>query len=80
MAKKDEKKAMTLAEVYEALPKVASPKAEFIARLAAVTYRSENAVRMWVSGARTPDILTQNVISQELGIPASELFPTTQQQ
>ena len=76
MDKKNETpKKRTLVEVYESLPKVASPKAEFITRLANATYRSENAVRMWVAGVRVPDQLTQKAIERELGIPAEELFP-----
>ena len=42
---------------------------------ATVTRRSEAAVYNWSSGKYRPDALAQTVIAQELGIPASELFP-----
>ncbi len=72
---KKETKKMTFREVYEALPKVTTPKADFVQRMAALTCRSENAVRQWIAGVRYPDLLAQRVIEQELGIPAEDLFP-----
>ena len=75
MDKKKSAKEQTFIEVYESLPKVASPKAEFVTRIANVTYRSENAVRQWLAGTRVPDLLTQKAIERELGIPAETLFP-----
>lgn len=47
----------------------------FVRRIATVTKRSETAVYNWISGKYKPDALAQTVIAQELGVPASELFP-----
>ena len=73
---KEKTKKMTFKEVYDSLPKVTTPKMEFVAHIAAITFKSENAVRMWLAGVRQPDALTQKVIEQDLGIPASSLFPS----
>ena len=48
---------------------------EFIRRCAEVTKRSEVTVRMWLCGKQVPDALAQDVLANELGIPASVLFP-----
>lgn len=51
------------------------PKKAFVKRIAEITMRSEITVRCWIAGVQNPDPLAQNVIAQELGIPANELFP-----
>ncbi|WP_289075724.1 hypothetical protein [uncultured Bacteroides sp.] len=67
----------TFREIYEALDPV-PPKTKWILRIAKATMRSENAVRMWLSGRQIPDLLVQSVIAKELGVPVEGLFPTNQ--
>lgn len=68
----------TFREIYEALDPV-PPKTKWILRIAKATMRSENAVRMWLSGRQIPDMLVQSVIAKELGVPVEGLFPNNQQ-
>ena len=65
----------TFGERYKALKDVATPMQEFVSHYAELTHRSENAVRMWISGERMPDALAQDVISKDMGVPADILFP-----
>lgn len=68
----------TFKEIYEAIPKtrvVFSGRGDFIARIVKVTKKSEPTVRAWLCRGIVPDALTQEVLSKELGVPASELFP-----
>lgn len=61
---------LSFREIYDSMDRRA-----FVRRIATVTRRSEAAVYNWISGKYRPDALAQNVIAQELGIPANELFP-----
>lgn len=61
--------------IYEALS-TQSPKGFFIKKIAKATLKSEGTVRMWLCGKQKPDALTKNQIEKELGISASELFPS----
>lgn len=63
----------TFREIYDALDPV-PPKTKWVQRIAKVTMRSENAVRMWLNGRQTPEPLLQNIIAQELGVPVEGLF------
>ena len=74
MDKKNENN-MTFGERYKALKDVQTPMQEFVSHYAELTHRSENAVRMWISGERMPDALAQEVISKDMGVPADILFP-----
>lgn len=67
--------AKTFKEIYDALDPV-PPKTKWVQRIANVTMRSENAVRMWLNGRQTPEPLVQTVIAKELGVPVEGLFPT----
>jgi hypothetical protein len=62
--------SLSFREIYDNMDRRA-----FVRRIATVTKRSETAVYNWISGKYKPDALAQTVIAQELGIPASELFP-----
>jgi transcriptional regulator with XRE-family HTH domain len=64
----------TFKQIYDALDPT-PPKARWIKRIATVTMKSELTVRMWLSGRQTPDLLTQNIIAKELGVPVEGLFP-----
>lgn len=65
----------TFKEIYDGLDPV-PPKTKLVKRIAKATMRSENAVRMWLSGRQTPEPLVQNIIAKELGVPVEGLFPT----
>lgn len=65
----------TFKEIYDGLDPV-PPKTKWVKRIAKATMRSENAVRMWLSGRQTPEPLVQNIIAKELGVPVEGLFPT----
>lgn len=65
----------TFGERYKALKDEPTPMQEFVAHYAELTHRSENAIRMYISGERVPDALVQEVISKDMGVPAEILFP-----
>jgi hypothetical protein len=66
---------MTLKKFYLGLsPR--SPRRELVEQLAKATKKSEMTVRGWLTERSAPDKLTQKVIEDTVGIPASELFPT----
>ena len=69
-----EAKTKTFRELYNGVKNV-SPKADWIRRIAKVTMRTDNAVRMWINGRQVPDALTQSIIAKELGVPIEGLFP-----
>ena len=64
----------TFKDIYRSIDPV-PPRLAFIRRIAEATMRSENAVRMWISGRQTPDPLCRQIIAKELGVPAEGLFP-----
>lgn len=75
---------MTLKEMYaqaksaERPKKPDTPAAAFIKEVAAVTKKSEIAVRRWLADGSTacvPDALTQDVLAKHFNTIASELFP-----
>lgn len=65
-----------LRRYYDSLPERqhVAPKNDLINRLAEVTKKHPQTVKGWIYGTYTPDALTQDVISKELGIPVAELF------
>ena len=74
MSKKNQD-TRTFGERYKALKDEPTPMQEFVSRYAKLTHRSENAIRMYISGERVPDALVQEVISKDMGVPAEILFP-----
>ena len=72
---------MTLKELYNRAkeqPKPDTPANAFIREVAAVTKKSEIAVRRWLADGTTscvPDALTQEVLANHFNTTASELFP-----
>lgn len=69
----------TLAELYHNLDPT-PPKTKFVRELAELCMCSEQTVRMWIQGVQRPDALKQNLISEKLGVPATELFPIEEQE
>ena len=63
-------KKPTFREIYDSMDRRA-----FVKRIATATRRSETAVYNWISGKHRPDALAQEKIEEELGIPATTLFP-----
>ena len=64
----------TFKDCYEEVSTI-SPKKMWIQRIAKVTHRSEATVRMWLSGRQVPEVLIQEIIAKELGVPVEGLFP-----
>lgn len=65
---------MTFIEFYASLSPV-PPKTLWVKKIAEATKKSEMTVRGWLTGRCAPDQLTQSIIADILGIPASDLFP-----
>ena len=74
---------MTLKELYnkaKSQPKPETPAVAFVKEVAAVTKRSEFAVRRWLADedlqtSCEPDPLTKDVLAKHFGTTVSELFP-----
>lgn len=73
---------MTLKEIYARVkqePRPDTPANAFVKELAAITKKSELAVRRWLSDAEgsstTPDALTREVLARHFNTTAEELFP-----
>lgn len=71
---------MTLKELYakaKEQPKPDTPALAFVREIAAVTKKSEIAVRRWLSDSSVePDLLTKEVLARHFGTTIEELFPT----
>jgi len=70
---------MTLKELYNKAkeqPRPDTPANVFVRKVAAVTKKSEIAVRRWLSGESQPDALTQEVLAKHFGATPEALFPT----
>lgn len=65
-------------DLYEEQKKKPTSAQVFITKIAKITHRSENTVRMWLSGKQYPDELTRVTIAKDLGIPVETLFPQEQ--
>ncbi len=68
----------TFQMLYDEQKKKPTAAQLFISRVAEITHRKEQTVRMWLSGQQTPDELVQGVIAREFGVSAAELFPKVQ--
>jgi hypothetical protein len=70
---------MTLKELYakaKEQPKPDTPALAFVREIAAVTKKSEIAVRRWLSdGGPEPDALTKEVLASHFGTTSDQLFP-----
>lgn len=69
---------MTLKEMYEAereKDKQTTAAKQFILRCMEATKKSENTVRGWLCGSRTPEALEREALAREFGCTADELFP-----
>lgn len=69
---------MTLKELYNKAkeqPRPDTPANAFVREVAAVTKKSEIAVRRWLSGESQPDALTQEVLALHFGTTPDILFP-----
>lgn len=65
----------TFVDLYAEERKKPTASQMFIKNIAELTHRSENTVRMWLSGQQVPDELVQSIIAKEYGVSASSLFP-----
>lgn len=69
---------MTLLELYQQVKKQnrpVAPATAFVREVAAVTKKSELAVRRWIAGETEPDALTQEVLAKHFGTTPESLFP-----
>lgn len=64
----------TLKEYYEEELRKPTPAQTFITRVAQATCRSENTVRMWLSGKQYPNQTATNIIAALLGADPTTLF------
>lgn len=69
-------KAKSFVEIYYSLDNT-SPRKAFVKKVAKATMKSEQTVRCWLYGFRTPDALAQSTIARLLKVPAKSLFPET---
>lgn len=67
---------LSLFDRYNELRKI-NPAKDLIVRLMEITGRSEICIRMWLSTRRNPPKPLCRLISAELGIEESILFPDT---
>lgn len=66
-----------LAEIYFSIKEKPTPASTFVKELAKVTHRSETSVRKWIAGDIIPDINTQILIAEHLGVEVKTLFNQT---
>jgi hypothetical protein len=72
--------AMTFKKLYEMereKDKQTTAAKQFILRCMEATKKSENTVRGWLCGSRTPEKLEREALAREFGCTAEELFPNT---
>ena len=70
----------TLKERYEAAKaekQTPTPAQVFIQRCMEATKKTENTVRGWLCGSRTPEKLEREALAREFGCTAEELVPST---
>lgn len=72
MAKELEKKSFT--DLYLERKTEPTPAQRFIAEVAALTDRSEQTVRMWLSGVQVPDTNVSRVIGMHFDVDPDALF------
>lgn len=65
----------TFKELYEETKKQQSASQIFIRDVAQACCKSENTVRMWLTGRQTPDALTQQVLAAKFKTTPKKLFP-----
>ena len=65
----------TFFDLYNEQKSKRTPAQEFVSEVAKITRRTENTVRMWLSGQHTPDALAQSIIAEHFGVNVDYLFP-----
>jgi len=68
-------KAKSFFDFYEEEKSKPTAAQAFVSKMASLTHRSENTVRMWLAGQQTPDELAQSIIAKELNVSIDALFP-----
>lgn len=64
----------TFSELYLERKNEPTPAQRFISEVAELTARSEQTVRMWLSGVQTPDSNVSKVIGMHFGVDPETLF------
>lgn len=70
----------TFQQLYEQEKVKPTPAQTFIKKVAKMTERSENTVRMWLVGRQIPDKLAQSIIAKEFDCDPETLFPQEMQE
>ena len=65
----------TFYDLYNEQKSKPTPAQKFVSEVAKITHRTENTVRMWLSGQQTPDALAQSIIAEYFGVNVDYLFP-----
>ena len=68
-------KNMTFFEIYQERKNQPTPAQRWVTEVAMLTDRSEQTVRMWLSGVQIPDSNVIKVLAQHFKCKASDLFP-----
>lgn len=68
-----ENKEKTFKEIY--ISKTAVEKQVFEMRIANLCIKSPATIRQWAYGCRKPSALCKKLVSKELKLPITELFP-----
>lgn len=63
-------------ELYAEQKSKPTPAQEFVSEVATLTHRTENTVRMWLSGQQVPDTLAKSIIASHFNVEVETLFPT----
>jgi hypothetical protein len=66
---------MTFFEIYNEKKNQPTPAQRWVTEVAMLTDRSEQTVRMWLSGVQIPDCNVVKVLAQHFKCKASDLFP-----
>lgn len=61
---------MTFKDIYNT-----QTKENFVQRVAKLTKKSPQTVKMWLHAGRVPDALTRSTLAKEFGVSEDELFP-----
>lgn len=67
-------KKKTFTEIYQERKNQPTPAQKFISEVAQLTDRSEQTVRMWLSGVQKPDSNVAKVIAQHFNVEPTTLF------
>lgn len=65
----------TFKQMYDEEKAKPTPAQAFISEVARITHKSEQTVKMWLTGRQKPDGLTCEVIASHYNVKVETLFP-----